>query len=401
MTLVDLLRFSGAALRGHRLRSGLSLLGVAIGVASVVVLTSLGQGARNYLTDQFTNLGSNLIIVLPGKTETSGLAPITGGAPRDLTLADAEAVRRDVPQVRVLAPMSFGEAPVRYGPRRRDVTVVGTTAAFADARRLVLRLGRYLPEGAARHAAPVCVIGPRIQRELFGTANPLGEFLRIGDERFRVIGVMAPRGMALGLDMDDIVHVPVRSAMRLFDHSGLTRLFIDATSPDRLDSAEAGIARVLRERHRGEEDFTILTQKAMLSSFGRILLALTSAISGIAAISLSVAGIGIMNVMLVSVSERKSEIGLLRALGASRGQVLAAFLAEAGILSGVGGLAGLVTAFALDRVFAAIYPAFPVEPPPWAVAGALALALLVGIVFGLLPARRAAALDPVAALGSG
>jgi putative ABC transport system permease protein len=401
MTILDLLRFSGGALRGHRLRSGLSLLGVAIGVASVIVLTSLGEGARNYLTDQFTSLGTNLIIVLPGKTETTGLAPITGGTPRDLTLEDAEAVRREAPHVRTVAPLSFGEAPVRYGPRRRDVTVVGTTAAFAEARKLVLRLGRYLPEEAARQAAPVCVIGPRIQRELFGETNPLGEFLRIGEERYRVIGVMAPRGMALGLDMDDIVHVPVRAGMRLFDHSGLSRLFIDVSSPDRIEAAKAGIAGVLRDRHRGEEDFTVLTQKSMLASFGRILLALTSAIAGIAAISLAVAGIGIMNVMLVSVSERTAEIGLLRALGASRRQVLTAFLAEAAILSCAGGLVGLVTAYALDRIFVAIYPAFPVAPPAWAVAGSVLLSLVVGVVFGLLPARRAAALDPVAALGGG
>jgi putative ABC transport system permease protein len=398
---LDLLRFSGGALSGHRLRSALSLLGVAIGVASVVVLTSLGEGARIYLMDQFTSLGTNLIIVLPGRVETTGTAPITGGVPRDLTIADAEAVEREVHQVRAVAPLTFGEAPAYYGERRRDVTVLATSDEFRQARRLELRIGRYLPAGSSSAAASVCVIGPKVQRELFGDANPLGEFLRLGDVRYRVIGVMAPRGRAVGMDMDDLVHIPLRSGMKLFNHSGVRRFFIDVRSPDDLEMAELRIKEVLRERHRGEEDFTVLTQKAMLSAFGRILLALTSAIGGIGAISLSVAGIGIMNVMLVSVSERTSEIGLLKALGASRGQILTLFLAEAAILSATGGIGWLALGYGLEHAFVAVYPAFPVEAPMWAVLGAMTLSVVVGIVFGLLPARRAAGLDPVTSLGGG
>jgi putative ABC transport system permease protein len=401
MTTLDMLRFSGGSLRGHRLRSGLSLLGVAIGVASVIVLTSLGEGARVYLTDQFASLGTNLIIVLPGKTETTGMAPIAGGVPRDLTLEDIDAVAREVREARAVAPLSLGEAPVRYGQKQRDITVLGTTSDFLRLRRLGMRLGRYLPEGKAQQAARVCVIGTKVQRELFEGANPLGEFLRLGDSRFRVIGVMAPRGTTLGMNMDDMVHVPVRSGMKLFDQSGLSRVFIDIHTPEQIDAAKASIETVIRERHRGEDDVTLLTQKAMLSAFGRILVALTAAIGGIAAISLSVAGIGIMNVMLVSVSERTAEIGLLKALGAGRSQILTVFLVEAAILSCAGGLLGLAGGYALDRAFMAVYPAFPVRPPQWAVYGALALSVLVGVVFGLLPARRAARLEPVAALGSG
>ena len=401
MSAIDLLRFSGGALRGHGLRSGLSLLGVAIGVASVIVLTSLGEGARLYLTDQFASLGTNLIIVMPGKTETTGMAPIAGGVPRDLTLDDAEAVAREVNEVRTVAPLALGEAPARYAQRKRDITVVGTTSDLPRIRRLEMRLGRYLPEGKAQQGVRVCVIGPDIQRELFQGTNPLGEFLRLGDVRFRVIGVMGPRGTTLGMNMDEVVHVPVRSSMKLFNRSGLSHMYVEVNTPEQIDAAEAEVTRVIRERHGGEDDVTMLTQKAMLSSFARILLALTTAIGGIAAISLSVAGSGIMNVMLVSVSERTAEVGLLKALGASRAQIMTAFLVEAAILSCSGGVLGLAVGFALDRGFVAIYPAFPVQPPGWAVYGALLLSVLVGVVFGMLPARRAARMDPVASLGSG
>jgi putative ABC transport system permease protein len=401
MSIFDLLGYSAGALRGHRLRSGLSLLGVAIGVASVIVLTSLGEGARRYLTDEFASLGSNLIIALPGKTETTGMAPIMGGVPNDLTLEDAEALVRDVREVRRVAPISLGEAPARHGRKQRDITVLGTTTDMMHVRQIKMRLGRYLPEGSAQQGQRVCVIGSKIQRELFAGVNPLGEFLRLGDVRFRVIGVLQLRGVTLGMDLDDMVHIPVRSGMKLFNQSGLSRLFIEVNTPADTDSAKDGIRAVIGERHHGEDDITLLTQKALLSSLGRLLVALTSAIGGIAALSLSVAGIGIMNVMLVSVSERTAEIGLLKALGASRIQILTAFLVEAAVLSCSGGALGLGVGYALDQGFMAVYPGFQVQPPLWAVYGALLLSVLVGAVFGLLPARRAARLDPVAALGSG
>ena len=401
MSAFDLLRFSGGALSGHRLRSALSLLGVSIGVASVIVLTSLGEGARRYLTDQFAGLGTNLLIMLPGKTETTGLAPIAGGVPNDVTLSDADAIARQVREVRRVAPVSFGEAPARYGQKQRDITVFGTTADFPRIRRTEVRLGRYLPEGTAQQGQRVAVIGSKIQQQLFPGSNPLGEFLRLGDVRFRIIGVMEPRGVNLGMDLDQMVHVPVRAGMKLFNHSGLSRVFIEVNTAGEIEAAKQEITDVMRERHHGEEDITLLTQKAMLASLGRILIVLTAAIAGIAAISLTVAGIGIMNVMLVSVSERTAEFGLLKALGASRAQILTAFLIEAAILSSTGGLIGLAAGYALDQAFMLVYPNFPVQPPLWAVYGAILLSVVVGVGFGLLPARRAARLDPVVSRGSG
>jgi putative ABC transport system permease protein len=398
MSPLDLLRFSGGALRGHRLRTSLSLLGVAIGVASVILLTSLGEGARLYVTGEFEALGTNLLIILPGKTETTGVAPIFGGVPHDLTVEDAEAVLKRVPQVRRVAPLSLGTAPARFGERSRDVAVAGTTNDFLHVRKVPIAMGRYVPAGNPDQIPKVCVIGWRLREELFPGTNPLGEILRIGDERFRVIGVMARRGESLGQNLDELVHVPVKQELRMFNQTSLFRLILEVGAHQDMEAARRAVLQVLKERHDGVEDVTIFTQDAVLATFGKIFAILTAALAGIAGISLSVAGIGIMNVMLVSVSERTGEIGLLKAVGVTPAQVLAAFLAEAAILSTAGGLLGLGSGLGAARLFEAIYPSFPVQPPPWAVAAALLVSFSVGLLFGALPARRAARLDPIAAL---
>ncbi len=398
MSLRDLIAFSARALRGHRLRTSLSLLGVAIGVASVVLLTSLGEGARLYVTGEFASLGTNLVIVLPGKTETTGVTPFISETPHDLTLSDCGAIRRQVRQVRRLAPLTIGTAPARFGERSRDVVVAGTTSDFLGVRNVRLRIGRYLPEGEAERGQKVCVLGAKVQRELFGARNPLGEVLRLGDVRFRIIGVMAPRGVSIGMDLDDIVQVPVSQALRMFNQSGLFRILAEVRSNGEIPSAKAAIREVLRQRHGGEDDVTLLTQDSVLATFGRILAILTAALVGIAAISLTVAGIGIMNVMLVSVSERTREIGLLKALGVSRRQIVSAFLVEAAILSTGGGAAGLAVAFGLAGLVRGAFPSFPAQPPPWAVLAAVGVSVSVGLAFGAMPARRAARLDPIAAL---
>ncbi len=394
----DLVRFAFGGLRGHPLRAGLSLLGVAIGVASVIILTSLGQGARDYVTGEFTSLGTNLLIVLPGKTTTTGMIPAIGGTTHDLTLADAEAIRRGVRRVRYVAPIGVGTAPVRFGSLRRDATVFGTTWEMEAVRRFQVAIGRYLPAGEAERARSVCVLGAKIKTELFGAANPVGEILRIGDERYRVIGVMAPRGQGLGFNFDEVVHIPIARNMKMFNRRSIFRMLVEVSSHDEMEAAKEAIVRLVKERHEGEEDITVLTQDALLSTFGKILDALTAALSGIAAISLSVAGILIMNVMLVSVSERTREIGLLKALGAGSPQVLALFLAEAALLSTAGGVTGLAAGIGVARLFSVAYPGFTASAPPWAVAAALGVSLAVGLLFGAFPARRAARLDPVSAL---
>ncbi len=398
MTGEDLLRFAVGGLRGYRLRASLSLLGVAIGVASVIVLTSLGQGARDYVTGEFASLGTNLLIVLPGKTTTTGMIPAVGGTTHDLTLADAEAIRRRVPLARYVAPIGIGTAPVRYGGRSRDATVFGTSWEMEKVRRFRVALGTYLPRGEAERAQGVCVLGATIRTELFGAANPVGEILRIGEERYRVIGVMERRGQGLGFNFDEVIHIPIVRNMKMFNRRSIFRMLVEVTSREEMDAARRGVIALLTERHEGEEDVTVLTQDSILSTFGKILDALTAALSGIAAISLSVAGILIMNVMLVSVSERTREIGLLKAVGAGAGQVLALFLAEAAILSTAGGVAGLGAGIGAARLVSVAWPDFTATPPPWAVAAALVVSVAVGLVFGVVPARRAARLDPVAAL---
>ncbi len=398
MTAVELLRFAWQSLRGHRLRSGLTLLGVAIGVAAVVLLTALGEGARRYVTSEFASLGSNLVIVLPGRTETSGNAPIFGGTPRDLTLQDAAAILRHSRRARRLAPLSLGSARVGYGDRRREVTIIGSTPELLPIHHLTLAIGGFLPPIDPDRAAPVAVIGRTIQRELFEGENPLGRPIRIGDRRFRVVGVLMGKGHSIGLDFDDVVIVPVASAMQLFNRTSLFRILVEVGAHDEIQAAREEVLRILAARHEGEEDVTVLTQDAVLSAFNRILGALTLALAGIAAISLSVAGIGIMNVMLVSVSERTSEIGLLKAIGATPRAILEVFLVEAVLLSAGGGVVGLLIGYAGAGTLSHLFPDLPAAPPAWAVAAAIGVSVGAGVIFGVLPARRAARLDPVTAL---
>ncbi len=392
----DLLRFAGGGLRGHRLRTSLSLLGVGIGVASVILLTSLGEGARRYITGEFASIGSNLLIIVPGKTETAGMAPLVSTAPHDLTIEDAEALLLRVPAVRKVAPLVVGTASVRAGERSRETTVVGTTREMLEIRHLKMGSGRFLPPGV-RDAA-LCVLGARVQRELFPNENPLGKLVRIGDWRFRVIGVIAPRGTSIGMDMDEVVEVPVETGLRIFNRGSLFRILAEVGSHEELDRARTAVIDVLRERHDGEEDVTVLTQDSILSTFNSILKVLTAALAGIAAISLGVAGLGIMNVMLVSVSERTREIGVLKAIGATRGQVVAVFLVEAAILATAGGAIGLAGGFVSGQLVQQMYPDFPFETPGWAVPAALGVSCSVGLIFGIMPASHAARLDPVAAL---
>lgn len=399
MNPADLVRFSAAALTGHRLRAGLSLLGVAIGVSSVILLTSLGEGARVYVTGEFSALGTNLLIVTPGKNETTGGLAMRGlGVTRDLTLEDVEALRRRVPRLRLVAPVSLGQVQSRYGERERVTNVAGTTADFAALRGIRMRSGRYLPAGETALGQRVCVLGPKIERELFAGESALGKLLRLGDQRFRVIGVWEPRGVTLGADLDEIVHVPIAAAMRIFNRSGPSEIHAEVASHDQIEPARAAVIAVLKERHEGVEDVTVVTQGSIVGSFTRILAILTVALAGIAAVSLSVAGIGIMNVMLVSVSERTREVGLLKALGVTPAQVVAAFLVEAAILSSAGGVLGVGFGYGGARAVKTLYPTFPMAPPDWAVALALLVSVSVGLVFGVLPAWRASRLDPVLAL---
>ncbi|MGE5235587.1 MAG: ABC transporter permease [Acidobacteriota bacterium] len=392
---LDLLRFAFGAVVGHRLRASLSIGGVAVGIAAVIALTALGDGARRYVTSEFLSLGSNLLIVLPGKVETTGAAPF-GGVVHDLTLEDFVALSR-LPRVGNAAPMSMATDTVRFTDRGRAVPVIGTTAEFLAVRHIQMASGDFLPSVDPDKGGNEIVLGQKVADELFGSDSPLGRVVRVGPWRLRVVGVLAPRGRSLGFDLDDVVFVPVRTAMRVFNRTSLFRILVEVRTHDEMEPTKRAILALMSERHRAD-DVTVISQDVLLTAFSAIMRALTLALAGIASISLAVAGIGIMNVMLVSVTERRAEIGLLKAVGARDRQVLSAFLAEAVILSGAGGVVGLAVGGLALRVFIHFYPSFPAVPPAWAVASSLLLSLLVGGVFGVWPARRATRLDPIAAL---
>jgi len=374
------------------------LVAMAIGVSSVVVLSTLGEGARQYVVGEFATLGSHLLIVLPGRSETVGGAPpLIGETVRDLTLADAMALARSS-AIRRVAPMSVGAAPVSWGGREREISILGSTREFFDIRNMSMANGKFLPEGNPFQGSGVCVLGYRLKEEIFGNVSPLGEWIRIGGSRFRVIGVMAKKGQSLGLDMGDVVVIPVASAQRLFNTASLFRILVQADGRDAIPRAKEAILGTIRERHEGEDDITVVTQDAVLSAFDKIFTALTLTVAGIAAISLSVAGILIMNVMLIAVSQRNAEIGLLKAVGATSRQVMALFLSEAAGLSLAGAAFGVLLSAAGVWILGRAFPSFPMAIPLWALVAAVSMSLATGMLFGALPARRAAGLDPVAAL---
>lgn len=399
MSLRDLARFAWRSMWGYRTRTLLMMLAMSIGVAAVVVLTSLGEGARRYVRNQFESLGTNLIVVLPGRAETaSGSGGLMSGrTPRDLTLEDALALLR-IRGVTRIAPLNLISSYVAANGKRRDVPVVGSTNELRFIWGLSVTQGQFLPSQDARLATPVCVIGTNVRRELFGAHSPLGAWVRVGDRRFRVIGVLAPKGEWLGLNMDELVVIPVASAQVVFNLPSLLRIGIETRAREDAGRVKADVKRVLRERHGGEEDVTVITEDAVAATFDRILVALTLAVGGIAAISLSVAGILIMNVMLIAVTQRTNEIGLLKAIGASPSQIRLIFFAEAGLLSLAGGILGSILGQLGSYAIRLFYPQLPAFAPAWAAIAALAIALVTGVAFSVLPARRAARMDAALAL---
>ncbi|HLA36011.1 MAG TPA: ABC transporter permease [Rhodocyclaceae bacterium] len=399
MTRLDILRFARDAATGYPLRTLLSILAMAIGVAAVVMLTALGDGARRYVVDQFSALGSNLVIVLPGRSATGGFNPANAltTTPRDLTIDDAAALQR-LPAVKRTAPLLIGTSEINAQGKLRETVVVGVTASYKDIRNLTVAQGAFLPDEDWNHAAAVAAIGAKLHTELFQGAPVLGQWARIGGRRVRIVGVLKPVGQGLGMNLDEAVVVPVALAQAMFDTATLFRILIEAQDRDHIVAAKRQAAALLKTRHNGEEDVTVITQDAVLSTFDKLLRALTAAVAGIAAIGLAVAGILVMNVMLVAVTQRTAEIGLLKALGARSATLRRIFLAEAAMLSIVGALVGYALghlgAFAIRQ----LYPTFPAWPPTWAVVAALTTSLVTGLVFGWLPAQRAAKLDPVQAL---
>jgi putative ABC transport system permease protein len=400
MLSLDLLRLASDSVRRSRTRSAMLLLAMGIGVAAVVILTALGEGARRYVTAEFKALGTRMVVVLPGRSETSGLQPGTmvGQTARSLTLRDAEALLR-IGDVERIAPVMVGSAPASVAERSRDVPVFGSTSELLPIHGFRMELGEFLPAGELDRDQAVCVIGAKVAAELFPNRNPLGESLRLGDRRFRVIGVLGNEGRTIGVDSQELVVIPVTSAMALFNRDSLFRILVQVTTRESMTRVRDRVEEIIKLRHQGELDVTVITQDALLATFDRIFVALTMTLAGIASISLLVAGVLVMNVMLVAVSQRTSEVGLLKAIGATRRQIIALFLAEAILLSLAGAVGGIIVGDIVNWVIRHLYPALPLGTPFWAYVLAILVAFLSGIGFGLMPANRAAKLDPVVALG--
>jgi putative ABC transport system permease protein len=392
----DFFLLTSGSLRAHRLRSGLTTLGIAVGIAAVILLTSIGEGIHQFVLAEFTQFGTNVISVAPGKTATRGTSVGIFGSDRPLTIEDAEALMR-VPQVLYADPALQGNAEVNASGRSRRVTVYGVGPDFDKALHINVAVGRFLPPDDPTSARALVTLGSKVRHELFGDANPLGSRIDIGGSRFRVIGVMASKGQILGVDLDDSVYIPAARALELFNREGLMEIHVVHAPDASVDKVVDGIRKVLLARH-GREDFTITPQQQMLDVLSSVLDVLTFAVGALGGVSLLVGGVGILTIMTIAVSERTSEIGLLRALGARRQQIRGLFLGEAMLLSGLGGALGLALGIGIGQLLHAVFSALPVHTPWTYAAAAEIIAIAIGLAAGVAPANKAAMLDPLEAL---
>ena len=398
MDILDQVQFVTTSIRSKRLHSFLTGLGIAVGIAAVILLTSMGEGLQRYVLAEFTQFGTNLIAIRPGKVTTLGTSLAVIGSERLLTLEDCDALRR-IPGVEASVPMVQGNAEVKANGRTRRITIYGVGPEMDRAFRMQVQSGRFLPQDDARTPRPFVVLGEKVRRELFPRQNPLGERILVGNLPGRVIGVMESKGQILGFDMDDTVNLPAVRVLDLFNREGLMEIDILYREGAEAGELVAAIKRMLLQRH-GQEDFTITTQQQMLDVLGSVLGMLTVAVGALGGISLLVGSVGIFTVMTIAVRERTAEIGLLRALGSTRAQILHFFLLEGTLLAALGGAAGLAAGFCCTFFIRTFVPLLPVHTPWSFVALAELLAMIIGILAGIMPARQAARLDPLEALRS-
>lgn len=396
MLLSDLTRLTTSSLGAYRVRSFLTGLGIAIGVAAVILLTSIGEGLRQFVLSEFSQFGTNIVGIQPGKTQTHGASIGIFGTVKPLSLEDAEALRR-LPQLEHLNYSVQGNAEVRANGRSRRTTVYGVGPEFPQTFHMTVQVGGFLPMEDPEHARPFVVLGTKVRDELFGTANPLGSYLHVGGTRYRIIGVMEHKGQILGFDMDDTVFIPAGRAMELFNRVGLMEIQVAYQETADVAKVEQGIRDILKARH-GRDDVTVVSQQKALEVLGSVLDVITFSVGALGGISLVVGGVGILTIMTMAVTERTGEIGLLRALGARQEQVLTLFLGEAMLLAAAGGLAGLGMGIGVAQGLHGLFPALPVHTPLFFAVLAELSAVIIGLAAGVMPARRAARLDPVEAL---
>lgn len=396
MNNLDLLKLALSSIVSHKQRSLLTALGLIIGIAAVVILTSIGRGIHQFVLAEFTQFGTHLIAVYPGKTTTFGLSGATISTVRPLSAADAESLAK-LESVLAAMPVVQGNASIESNNKQRRTTVFGVGPDLPEVWRIGLESGRFLPADAIDNPRAYAVLGHKMRAELFGNANPLGQRIRVGTDRFTVIGTMRAKGQMLGFDLDDTVFIASTKAMELFDRQSLMEIDVLYRSDVSAESVERAIKRQLVARH-GAEDFTVVTQNQMLEKMDSVLSILTMAVAALGSISLLVGSVGILTIMTIAVSERVSEIGLLRAIGAERSVIFRLFLGEALLLSLAGGAGGVALGVSLVQLAGAFVPALPVQLAWSYIVAAFAISLAIGIGAGVVPAIKAARLNPLAAL---
>jgi putative ABC transport system permease protein len=396
MRVADLIALSYRTLVSHKLRSGLTALGLIIGIAAVVILTSIGRGIHAFVLAEFTQFGTHLVAVFPGKTTTFGISGSTISTVRPLTLDDAGSLT-NLESVLAVAPLVQGNARIEAGSKQRRSNVLGVGSAVPEVWKIKVAAGRFLPAGEQGNPRAFAVLGAKLASELFAANSPLGQRIRIGSDRYRVIGVMEKKGQMLGFDMDDTIYIPAAKALELFNRESLMEIDLLYKSTASVKQVEKAIKNRLIARH-GMEDFTVVTQNQMLEKMDSILNILTLAVAALGSISLLVGSVGIFTIMTIAVSERISEIGLLRAIGANQSTIFQLFLFEALALSAAGGLIGVLAGIAIVQIAGIAIPALPVQLA-WAyIVAAFVVSLLIGIAAGVAPAMKAARLEPLEAL---
>lgn len=392
----DLIRLSFQSVVSHKLRSVLTALGLVIGIAAVIILTSIGRGIHAYVLAEFTQFGTHLMAVFPGKTTTLGVSGATISTVRPLSLSDSVSLAK-VDGVIAAVPLVQGNARIEAGKKQRRSSVFGVGSAVPEVWKIKVAQGRFLPAHEQENPRAFAVLGHTLARELFPDSSPLGQRIRIGTDRFRVLGVMESKGQLLGFDMDDTIYIPAAKALALFNRESLMEIDVLYDSDVSVQRIEQSIRRLLMARH-GREDFTLISQDQMLETMSSVLSVLTLAVGALGGISLLVGSVGILTIMTIAVAERTSEIGLLRALGAEKRTIFSLFLAESLVLSFVGGCVGVLSGLLIVQLISLLVPALPVQLAWMYIVLAFAISFLIGLVAGVMPAMKAARLHPLDAL---